>query len=152
MAIFAELVAEQAQEAAAVYDGPRWCWLAERWSRHVAPFLAPSLGALEGDPVIDVSGVPTCDAVMRRWLGLPGPENAAKRKVALELTDALHGFEMERAARPPQVTYSLPVGAAPAAEGSGPAVLPAPTVHPDHPGLIETTHQVRQYVKGQLGR
>jgi hypothetical protein len=165
MAIFADMVSEQATEAVASYDGPRWCWLVEQWGRPVLGYglVAPEQLLSDG-AVIDVVGALTCDAVMRHWLGLAGEENAARRRVALELQDALHGFEMERAARPPQVTYSMPLSApvpedpygsthpVPAVSAASPATLPVPAPHPSRPGLIETTHQVRAFFRDHLNR
>jgi hypothetical protein len=164
MAIFADMVAEQATEAAATYDGHRWRWLVEQWGRPVGRNgLVSSEQQLDDGAVIDVAGALTCDAVMRRWLGLPGEENAPKRRAALELQEALHGFEMERAARPPQVTYSMPLSA-PVTEdpygstypipapATSPATMPVPAVHPARPGLIETTHQVRSFLRDRLRR
>jgi hypothetical protein len=164
MSVFGDLVSEQARAAWAQYDGPGWEFVWELFDRKV-PSGAAIQSVLADDAVIDVSGALTCDAVMRRWLGLLGEENAGRRRAALDLQEALHGFEMERAARPPQVIYSVPANTppaqaselaaflgAPVPETPGPSTLPVPAVHPARPGLIETTHQFRQFVRNHLGR
>jgi hypothetical protein len=86
---------------------------------------------LTSDVVIDVFGPVTCDKLLREWAG----SRRKRRKVAAQnLTEALHGLEMERAAQPPQVTLAVPVTV-----GGGSPEEPA-----GDGSLVETTYQLRE--------
>jgi hypothetical protein len=157
MSLFAQLAQEWAPD-----DSDKAAWYRELAGHPVEGDRSPEPTVLEEGQVADLDGPVECNQLLTKWLG---SRDKRRRSHALGLVEALHGFEMERASRPPQVSVSIPVTVAsrpadsgdepetvaiPVPQGSpGSAVLPAPVSVPSS-GLVETTHQLRALVRWRL--